>query len=293
MLNTADIVTVLDMLDLDSQLSDEHGTNWESIANSKRRIAVEGWLSTRVGTKLGIPLDRHRTRREATALILNPSGSNNNMKALLSGRSNSVPANSIFAASNALYIQLDRRFRGIYVGMLEAGGSNTNSLAINSLTYWNGSQWAGFNSFVDGTRLTITGPSLAGGGRISWTVPDDMEQRLIGTGTEWLYSVKMAMGAVPNAGTVYQIVPILRSKLTVPAAYYALSLMYGDAVASERGPWKDKRDYFYERAGAELEAALPLIQDEFDLDRSGAVAPVEINSLPDTSRFDGITLERG
>lgn len=293
MLNTGDILTDTDLLQLDSQLASDHGIDWRKLVADKRRIAVESWLSVRVG-KAKFPTRKHLNRAAPIALLTDP-GAVSLTSALGARTTAQIPCNTIWPSlSTVLYVCSMRPFRGLFFGMTDS--VNVNTMCTVDVAHWDGGRWAQFQNMEDQTRLDGQ-YSLAGGGRVMWSTPESWEPRTVGSGdtavNTYAYVARVSVNSQAPTGALYQVAPIIRSRLTVPAAYYALSLLYTDSVASEQGGWKDKAEAFRKMADDELTAALADIRDEFDIDESGAVTPSEANSLPIVAVTDGWTIERG
>jgi hypothetical protein len=291
--NTGDILTNLDLLIEDAQLPADLGDDYLTIMGDKRRLAVESWLQTRL-EKAGLPVAKHVTRAKA-GKIFGYDGAAYTEYADLSDRTKTaINVSSVFpTTSGALYVGFDRPFRGLYVGMA-VDSVSINSLAV-AYSYWDGGKWAEVSSISDGTRVNSLVP-FSGGGRVTFQVPDMWESRPV-NGSDYLYWLRVSVNSLTPSGFFQQVAPIVRSRLTVPAAHYALSLIYQESIASERGGWEAKADRFGKLADQELEMVLPVVRDEFDINETGAIEKPDdlnlINSINPSAGASGWTMERG
>ena len=284
----ADLVTDLDVLALDVRALSDFGTGNATLSD-KRRVAVTDWLAPRL-EQAGYQAYRHLARRTPDAAWGYTASAYTDRAGVLGDATiDDVNVNSLFitAGSDALYVGSRQPFRGLYVGMADA--VNTTA-SVSSLSYWNGA-WSAVTSVVDGTVLSA-GKTLSGSGRITWSQPDDWFQRAVNNSPA--YWARMQVSVRPSTGAaVGQVLPLARSRLTLPAALYTLHLLYAEGIAGTRGDWADKADRYEKKADTALTLALPLIGDEFDVDDTGAVDRVEVNSLPVTRWSDVFAFERG
>lgn len=289
-MNYEDLLSQLDVLAVDSLALDDFGANGASILTDKRRLAVE-WLQRGL-ERDGLSPSKHMTRHVPKAAFQHTGGSYTDRTAVLSDTSQTLDLSAVFATpgNDSLFIAHEQPFNGLYAGMLDAVNA-LNTTAINSVTYWNGGQWAGVNSLSDGTSVSAVSGAWSGGGRISWQLPTDMQKRPLSTQTQYLYWVRLRVSRAPTAGTnLIQLLPIRRSRLTLPAAYHALALLYDDGDPRHRGEWQEKVDRYHRKAGEMLMDALRYVRDEFDIDEGQAVSDDEINSV---SLQQSWTVERG
>lgn len=272
-MNTGDILGTLDLLALDSACLEEFGDESGVIMDAKRAVAVEHWLESRVGQH-GYPVDRHQTRRAPVEAKVGPSSGTADFTDLVAAardRDLNVVLTSITNTTFA-YIGYTAPYSGLWMGVLDS--VNTASLTVAAYTYWNGGGWASYNSLADATYASNS-IAMSGGGRVQWRIPDNWAPRPVGGGSAWLYWTRVGLSNSPGplTGQASQVLPIRRSKFTVPAALHALGLAYRDAAVRTRGDWMEKAKMFLDRADAELTLIMPLARDEFDMDDDGAVGP--------------------
>lgn len=283
MWNPADLVTDLDLLALDRLCLTDFGVT--ELAD-KRQMAAQ-WLAPRV-EQVGYRLDRHQIRKTPDAVFGYDGTAFTDDTAAASDQTEAdVPLSSICAvpSSAAVYVGYHVPFRGVYVGIVDAVNANSVTLAV---TAWNG-RWAGVNSLQDGTQATL-GKSLSGGGLVAWQPPDQWSRRLLNNSL--LYWAKLTVGASLTAGTAAsQLTPVVTSRLTLPAAQYALGLLYQESYGSNRGQWQEKATALCAAAEQSLSIALPLLADEFDMDANEAVSGAEASSVTAAGSF--ATWERG
>lgn len=283
MLNTGDLLADVDLLALDGTVLDEFGTLSAVYSGDKRRIAVEHWLTTRV-QQAGYVTSRHQTRRQPDSAFGLTGGSYADIAQAASDHASDLWLSSLLPtpSTDAIYVGLDDPWRGLWVGMLDS--VNVNTLTASSVTYWDGGQWAGFNSLTDAT-MAASSIALSGGGRLMWQAPDDWARRPVND-SRWLYWVRVKLTRAPSASAVAtSLLPIRRSRLTVPGAMYALGLLYREAAARTRGDWADKARAMLDAATSELSIVMPQIADEFDADDSGAVGATEAGSVTPSQGF--------
>ena len=266
-----DLVTDLDVLQNDVQIS----TDFPEVSlTDKLRLALEEFLEPRLITH-GYILGQHRVRRAPTAAWSNTGGTWADVTANASEGADDLALHTVLAApvTSALYIGLDRPFRGLFASMTDT--VNANAIAA-SITYWNG-QWATLgSSLVNGT--TVQGTPFARAGRVTWPTPTDWITRAV-NGSDSLFWVRVQANSAPTPCLLHQLLPITRSRLTQPVALHALALVYREAIASGRGDWKEKAEAFEKAAAAQLDLVINLVADEFDVDQDGATEPTEVNSI--------------
>ncbi len=286
-LSPPELVTDLDLIALDVRAATDFGG---SPLVEKRRFAVTDWLRGQLEA-YGYPASRHQTRRVPDAVVTLVSS----VYADRTGEASSQDADdlqisSVFAgpASNALYVMSGTPYRGVFVGMAETVNAIT---AVASLTYWNGGAWVAPSSVTDGTQI-VSGKSFSGGGLVSWALPEPWAVRAVngaaGYWTRWTLSNTLTAGTA-----IGQLLPLSRSRLTYPAARYALALLYQEGQGNSRGQWKEKADDYFRMAQEDLTRVLPLVADEFDMDDSGGVDPTEVNSVVSGGVGARYTWERG
>jgi hypothetical protein len=186
-----------------------------------------------------------------------------------------LPLSSIYAvpSSAAVYVGSRDPFKGVYVGVIDSVNANTCTLAVK---VWNGA-WSAVTSLADGT-IASTGKSFSGGGQVSWQTPDAWSRRSVNNSL--LYYAKLTLSSSLTAATAAaQLAPIVPSRLTLPASYYALGLLYQESYGSNRGQWQEKATAMFAAAQNALDVALPLIADEFDVSGDGLVTPAEVGSV--------------
>lgn len=246
----------------------------DSPIGDKIRSAVEDWLDPLLITHGYVP-DRHLTRREPTKLFTSIAGVfEDRTSDACGGGGTAIALQTVFAApsTDAIYIGLDRPFRGLFVGLQDT--VNTVGIA-SSVTYWNG-QWTAVNSLVNDTL--VSGAPFGKAGRIRWQLPGDWLKRHVNSeGLYWW--VRFQVNSTPAACPVTELLPITKSRLTTPVALEALSRLYFEGwTGSERGDWKAKAEHAHTRADAAFQRVVGLIRDEFDVDRDGDVGN-EVNSV--------------
>ena len=264
--------------------------------DEKRVIAVEDWLTSALSSNGYHPI-RHRTRTVADAAWMHSGDPNpewEDVKAAVSSTIRDWDLGSKLSASppaEALILGRYEQFTGLEVFIKEGfeARGNDDSDKLLAVQYWNG-EWTSVTDLDDGTRRAGTGgarrsgPSLARSGRISWRRPSDWRDRRLGDSgaSAWLFAVRLTGDLAESRGTPpivrsRGIFPVRASRLTLPAAYYALALLYNEADTVSRGAWADKAKRFFERADDMLQRALPRLVDEFDVDDSGAVRRTEVD----------------
>lgn len=285
----ADLLTDLDVLALDVRATSDYGTG-NATLSEKRRVAVTDWLRPRV-EQAGYPAHRHMTRRAPDAAWQLTGGAyTDRISALGDYTSDDLDLNDVFVTvgTDALYVGSREPFRGLYVALVDS----LNTVAsVASVTYWNGA-WTAPASLIDGTIAT-SGKSFSGSGRITWSLPDDWHVRPVNNSPA--YWARLTVSARPTDETrVGQVLPLSRSRLTYPAACYTLGLLYQEGIGNQRGDYAAKADRFFAEADRALAVALPLAQDEFDVDATGAVDRLEVNSLARVSYHGSLySWERG
>jgi hypothetical protein len=289
MLIPGDLVTDLDLLAIDVEASQEFGGS--SLAE-KRRVAVTGWLRPRLEAA-GLPPAKHLTRRNPDVAYGTTGGVVSDLTTALGTRADDDTALAGVLAtpgSDYLVVGMHLPFRGLFVAMSDS--VNANACAA-SITYWNG-KWTALSSLVDGTAA-VSGKSFSGGGRIAWSLPDDWIERPLrnaeGVSTH-VYAVRIQINS-PVGGHVAQVLPLAFSRLTNAAAMHAVGMLYRESIGSNRGSdaYEKKAGMFLEAADRELETVMPLIVDEFDIDRSGSVEATEAQSVVNIDHLT--TWERG
>lgn len=282
-----DIVTDADVAALDTRVLSEFGDDVD-IA-SKREVALQHWLAPRLERR-GLQPHEHKSRRTADAVY----GQISSVTTSYASEADSVtvgdiPLGTIFTggdATDSLYVMLQQPYRGLYVGMHETVNAATS---ISSVMVWTG-QWSHVNSLIDGTM--VNSAPLARGGVISWRPSDVWQQRRFEDA--YGYWSKIYIGSLTATTVAAQLVPVVASRLTYPLALYTLGLVYEDAWRSGRGDWGDKSERMMDRAGMELDRVLPLIADEFDVDKTGTVGPTEVNSAVRAAEYEqAFVWERG
>ena len=133
---------------------------------------------------------------------------------------------------------------------------------------------------VDGDRIQVQRASLSKSGGIGWQQLADWRPRQFPSSATsapgYYVRLRHTAGTLltdrvlrPEEGTDYRrpklrgLTAIRRSRLSAPAAYYALALLYNEGDTISRGSWKEKATECFQRADVMLQRALPLIGDEF------------------------------
>lgn len=287
-LNTGDLLSDLDLLAIDQRLLDDFGS---TPLEEKRRKAIVDWVSPRVEAS-GLRTYQHNIRRAPDAAYVRTGGAFTDItERATNAEQDDLYVNSLLvtAATDALYIGLREPFRGLFVSMLD--GVNVNTLTALQVKYWDGGQWRTPSSLVDGT-IVASSIALSGGGRITWAMPSDWSARVLSTAiNSQLYWVRLQVSqAVSNSTAVAQFLPIAQSRLTHPAAEYAVGMVYMEGYGGTRGDWAEKGKWLLAKAEQDLQLALGLIRDEFDVDDDGATERPEVNSVTPSA---SVTWERG
>ena len=299
MLRVADVLTTVDVLAIDRMTLTDFGADAESSLSDKRRIAVDDWLAGEL-QKRGFPPQKHLTRRAPDALKMK-TGSAAIVDVSLPGRSGSSAYDltvGLAASTDYMLIGSRAQFRSAWFTMLSS--VNANTLSVASVSYWNGGKWAGLtsaNSFVDRTTA-VSSIAFSGGGSMEWQVPDDWSVRPAADdpSSDWLYWVRLNLNQRPSTGTLlYQLATVRRSRLTTPAAYYALHLLHSEAARGGRARYAESAERYAKKAYTSLDREVGMIADEFDVDASGVVSSLEANSVvpEDSMLTDPFTFERG
>ena len=268
-----DIVTPLDALQNDVRADEDFGDALTGLPD-KLRLALEEFLEPRL-LKHGYKPHTHRTRRPPTKAFSFTGGVWADQTANAADGADTLDLNAVLVAAgtDALYVGLDRPYRGLFLGMTDT--VNGTGVAA-SLTYWNG-QWATLGSSL--TNATdVDGTPFARAGRLLWPTPGDWLPRAVNASNP-LYWVRLQVNSRPSACLIHQLLPITRSRLTQPVALHALALLYREGVGSNRGNWQEKADAFAKAASEQLQLVLDLVADEFDVDEDGATETTEVNSI--------------
>jgi hypothetical protein len=294
MLSVDDLLTDADLEALDKDVFSNFGEQAAAGLADKRRVAVQDFVQTRLEKEGYLPIF-HLSRRAPDKVYQYTGAVFTDRSAAMSDKTaDDLDAADVFVtpASDAIYVGLDRPFKGLWVGMLDAVNATASILDVE---YWDGGQWKDVESLVDETQIADL-KSLSGGGGLRWVMPANWRKRtgIGGETVEWRYWVKVKMSATPSAGsTLTHLLPILRSRLTRPAAYHALGLLYLENWGvSSTTEWREKGEKYLKMAEDELMQILPLVKDEFDVDESQAIEPEEPGQVIITTR-DPFTMERG
>jgi hypothetical protein len=295
MLPLDDLLSTLDVLAIDRQALDLYGAESQASIDDKRRIAVNDWLAGEL-TARGFDPSKHQSRRAPESAYLVSAASVGDITALISSRANSPVnlADLVQAPStDAILLGLREPYRGIAVTMI--GSVNASTLSAASLTYWTGGRWDAVDSLTDGTASTDPpGASFAGGGVLRFDLPERWTPRpAVSPDQAWLYYTRIGLtAACSSLVQVSQLLPIPRSRLTTPAALYALHLLYLEAAAGGRANYEDRAEQFAKKAYTALERQGPFLAEEFDADETGSVEIGEAASLT-PAPVDLNTWERG
>jgi hypothetical protein len=267
---TADVCTALDVLANNSEAVADTG----AALDDKIRLAVEEWLEPRLRAHGYVPA-QHRTRRQPDMVLASTGGAWSDVTGRARGTAPELSLAAILAtpSTDALYIGLDRPFRGLFVNMTDT--LNSNAIAA-SLTYWNG-KWSSPASVANGT--VYNSAPFGRAGRIVWPTPIDWIARAVGGETTARYWVRLQVNSVPGASLVSQLLPITRSRLTQAVALRALGYLHTESISAGRGEWKELAEKCEKQADEQLQIVIGQVQDEFDVDADGAVAATEVNSV--------------
>ena len=274
MLNVDDIVTDLDLLAINKQVTDEFGG---SSLQEKRTIAVVDWLAPQVES-MGYRLHEHRVRKAPDLAWQHTGAVYTDLTSALSDKTeDDVDANSIFAtpSTDSLYIMYQEIPTALFVHMREDVNATTS---VNSFTFWSGAQWAAMTSVVDGTAVANS-MALSGGGRVEFQRPPNWQRRTVNDSARG-YFLRWQVSVRPDADTLLtQVLPVQRSRLTSGTAHHALHLLFSEAALGGRGAYEEAAEREKMAAETAIGMALTQIRDEFDVDDSGAVSQTEINSV--------------
>lgn len=295
-----DVLSDLDLLAVDRQALTIFGADALASIADKRRIAVDDWLAGELKAKGYNPFT-HSLRRAPDLVIRASDPDDTDLTDRLADRSTNSPvalgAEVFQSDTDALVIGLRDPFKALTVVMTEPANVNTRSLSVASLTYWNGA-WTTLdaNSLIDTTRVNSI--SFAKGGVFRFTSPEDWEPRPYDSSDprgDWLYLTTIWLTQPATLGAlVSQILPTRRSRLTSAAGFYAMHLLCLEAAKGARGNWDERADQYAKKAYTSLARDLPLADDEFDVDNSGSVQPIEARSVvPAPSKLDPFSWERG
>lgn len=286
MLNTVDVLTELDVLALDNEALVTFGNSPAVVSANlaaKRTHVVQDWLYSAL-VKGGYSPAKHSVRYAAEKVLgLTGSTFTDFTEAANDNSLNDLDLSTILAApTDALYVGMAVPARGLWMTML-------SSLNVTSMTasyaYWNGSQWAGFNSLVDGTINSLV--PFGQGGRVTWSEVADWAARPLNNDATWRFWLRVQTTAAPGARLTHTL-PIRRSRLTAPAALKTLALLYGESWGVQAGEWRQKSEVYHRMADEALAGALRDLA-EFVTEPEQAVTPATVQK-PDPSLF---TLERG
>jgi len=297
MLNVDDILDESDVLTYDSDLLNVFGESdlkVSQLLQDKRTIAVQSWLALGL-EKAGYSPIRHSARRvpdrafASTASVLTDITDSLGDK---TANDLNLYTTLITPGTDYLYIGFAEPYRGLWVTMVDS--LNINTLTISSPAYWTG-QWSGFNSLTDGT-VRSNSIAFSGSGRISWQMPTDWEKRPVNAETTWRFWMRLGLNQRPSSGTyLSQVLPIRTSRFTDPAAFYTLSLMYGESWGAQRGEWKDKAAAYSKMAQDALTETmgLTLISDEFLMEDQESVRQTDASSTTPPGASELFTWQRG
>lgn len=279
----SDLLTDLDLLALDRLCLTDFGV---SALADKRAVATD-WIAQRV-EQAGYKLWQHTTRKTPDAVFGYDGAIYTDYTTAASDATDGdVPLSSILTApTKALYVGSRDPFKGLYAGVTDNVNAVTAALGAE---VWNG-RWLTVTSLADGTIATAS-KSFSGGGLVTWQRPDAWTRRLVNNSL--LHWARLTISSSLTAGTkASQLTAIVPSRLTLPASYYTLGLLYQESFGANRGQWQEKADRFMAAAKELADTTLPLIADEFDVDDSDAVDRTEVGSV--TATTAGLsTWERG
>lgn len=168
-------------------------------------------------------------------------------------------------STDALYVGADYEFSGLFVKVLDSLNANASVMTVK---YWNGSAWTSLSA-TDGT-IAVTGKTLSGSGRVTWTLPSSWERRTL-NGSDPYYWVQVTISAALTAGTAAtQILPIRPpDALKRVAAYLSLAHICTGLAAQAATPeyWQQKADSYWTKA-----------QDLYTRIRQGGGIPFDVNA---------------
>lgn len=293
MLSTKALLTEADVLTFDADALDTFGASQSAVSTNlalKRQIAVQDWLHGHL-RGAGYDPGKHTVLYPADAVLTSTGGTLTDRTSAASDKTtDDVPLASVFATpgTDVLYVGLAVPYRGLMVNMHEAVNANASVLTAQ---YWDGGAWTAFASLVNGTER-VSGKTFSGGGLLTWSLPEDWAKRPISgdTSAAWRYYLRLKVSAALTSGTAaVSLLPVRRSRLTTPAAFYALHLLYSESWGVQRGEWERKADSYRKAADDTITLALKDLQ-EFDTEDTEAVSTASTPESPDP---DLTTWERG
>jgi hypothetical protein len=275
-----DLVTTLDVLAVDSTAATDFGG--QQNLDDKRRVAVQDWLCPLL-EQAGYPVRKHKTRRPPDGAFARTGGAWVDKKDAFTTAGAALTGLIADASADAIYVGLTMPFKGLLASMEDA----VNGAAAScSITYWNGT-WSAFTSISNQTLAS--GVPFARAGRITWPEPSDWLVREIEDVSA--YWVRVQLSAAPNSGTLNQLLPIARSRLTYPVALRVCAQLYMEGFGSNRGEWKEKATVTALEASAALQLVIGRVVDEFDADSDGAAETTDVTTI--AQHVQPWTWERG
>lgn len=284
----SDLVGEQDLLDYEPNLRVlfGDGVSWQG----KQTKVLEDWLLPVLRAE-GLEPQRLRTRYTPSEVYgYTGSAYTDYTAAAQSSTDNDINLATVFASvsGDRLYVGSPAMFRGLYLRLLDDVSSATGTLTVK---YWRGT-WAAL-TIADGTKA-VSGKTLSAGGSVTWTVPADWAVRPVNS-SGLRYWAELSVSATPTGAKAGQVAVIRRSALCAPATLMTLALIYREAPAAQDGPWREKADYYEQRADAALQRALPLVGGEMDTDDppDDVVDATEATQTTAEAGSGGWRLERG
>ncbi len=274
-MNPMDLVQEKDVLALDIDATALFGVKNLSI-DAKRRVAVTDWLGPKLEAH-GFKPNQHQTRHAPRLCVALTGGTYTDLAPTLTNQTpDDLDLADVFVtpSTDALFVGMPSpRFEGVYVAMGDS--VNVTPCAATVMT-WEG-RWVTPPPAADGTEI-VSGRAFSGSGRIRWGSRDGMLPRYINNSPG--YWCRIQVNSPPATHTrIGQVLPLIHSRLTYPAALYTLGLLYREGHGTTRGAWLEKANAFFSAAEDAFTLAVGHVADEFDADDSGATDPVEINSV--------------
>lgn len=292
MLNTEDIVTLADVLTLDTTALIAFGVTTPVAASSiqdKRGVAVQQWLRQEL-IKAGYVPDRHSLRMAPASAYRYTGGSWVDITSSCASETEELDLDTALVTPGSDFLYFRSGFVPKALQVVMQDSVNVNTLSFNSLQYWNGHRWQAFSSLTDATVAASI--AFSGGGAISWQRPTDWDRRSVNGETEWGYWTRLTTSRALSAGTkATQLLTLKPSVLMLPAAYKALHLLYSEAWGAQPSEYQAKAKEYGTMAKDALASALSGVVDEFVAPGEEAVKPdSDQSNRPDPSLFE---IQRG
>ena len=185
--------------------------------------------------------------------------------------------------TDCLYVGAGYEFNGLFWKLLDSLNANASVMTVK---YWNSAGWTTLSA-TDGT-IAVTGKTLSGSGRVTWTLPSTWERRTL-NGSELYYWVQVTISAALTAGTAAtQILPIRPpAALKRVAAYLSLHHICQGLAAQAATPeyWAQKAEAYWTKAQDLYTRIRQGGGIPFDLDQDDVIEPVSETTFVTTTRI--------